>query len=80
MEEIKIPVRKEVKVEIEKHPEINWAEVFGKAAVKTLHKLAVLKFMEEKLSKSGFTEEDAIRLSDEIKQSRLRELKEKGLI
>jgi len=80
MAEITISFPKEVKLEIESHPEINWDEVFREAAAKMLDKLSLLEFIETKLDKSEFTEEDAIKLGERAKERRLKELKSQGIV
>ena len=80
MEELKIPLPKELKLQIEAHPEIDWSSVFKKTAVKLLHKLELIEFIESKLDRGEFSEEDAIRLGEFVKQQRLKELKSKGLL
>ena len=45
-----------------------------------LHKLALIDFLERKLGKSDFTEQDAEELSDKVKSTRMNELRSKGLI
>ena len=76
--EIQLPTN--LKIEIEKHPEIDWSQLFKKTAVKFLHRLALLEFVETKLDKSKFTEQDAIKLSESTKEDRLQELKSEGII
>ena len=80
MAELRISFPKELKSEMEAHPEIDWAVVFKKAALKILHRLSLAEFIESKLTKSEFTEEDAERLGESAKLSRLKELKSQGII
>ena len=80
MAEITITFPKELKNEIEEHPEIDWALIFKKAAIKFLRKLELAEFIETKLDKSEFTEQDALRLGELAKERRLKQLKLEGII
>ena len=80
MEELKILLPKKIKSEIKEHPEIDWSLVFRRVAIKILHRLSLLEFLETKLDKSEFTEKDALELSKMAKQSRLEELKLQGIV
>jgi hypothetical protein len=80
MEELKISLPKEIQIQIELHPEIDWSIVFKKSVLKLLHKLELADFIESKLEFSEFTEEDANKLGELAKQHRLEELKSKGLV
>ena len=80
MAELRISFPEDLKLEIEIHPEIDWSIVFKRAALKILHRLSLAEFIESKLFKSEFTEEDAERLGELAKQSRLKELKSQGRI
>ncbi|MDO8460704.1 MAG: hypothetical protein Q7S74_06345 [Nanoarchaeota archaeon] len=59
---------------------VNWSEVFRKAAAEFIHKMALVEFLETKLSRSEFTEEDAQRLGESAKQERLKRLKQQGIV
>ncbi len=80
MEKIVISLPREIKLEIEEHPEIDWAMIFRKAAKEMLNKLALAEFLDKKLDKSEFTEEDAHRLGELAKQNRLKQLKSLEII
>ena len=80
MAEIKVSFPDDLKSKIEKHPEIDWSMLFKKAAIKMLHRISLLEFIENKLEKSEFTEQDAIELSEKIKEKRLKELKSKKIL
>lgn len=80
MVEVRISFPEELKEKIEEHPEINWSLVFRRAAAKLLHKLALIEFLETRINKSEFTEQDVEELSDKIKQERLKELKSQGIL
>ena len=45
-----------------------------------MHQLSLLDFIDKKLDKSEFTEQDALELSEKVKNERLKELKSKGII
>ncbi len=74
MVEITISFPKELKGEIESHPEIDWALIFKKAAVKLLRRLELAEFIETKLDKSEFTEQGSLRLGELVKERRLKQL------
>ena len=80
MEEIKISFPERLKAEIKEHPEIDWSLIFKKAAIRMINRLRLLEFIEKKLEKSEFTEQDALELSEKVKNERLKELKSKGII
>ena len=80
MEELRIPLSKELKSQIESHPEINWPLVFKRSALKLLDRLELINFLESKMDKSEFTEKDALELGELAKQHRLEELKSKRLL
>lgn len=75
MAEIRISFPENLKEQIEHHPEIDWSLIFRNAVIKMLHKIRLLKFIETKLDKSEFTEQDAIDLSERVKAERLKQLK-----
>ena len=59
MVSITLSVPEELKVEMDKHPEMNWSEI-SRQAIR--EKLAILKKMDFLLSKSRITEIDALKL------------------
>ena len=63
-----------------RHPEINWDKISENAVVQQLKRMALIDFLDDALSKSEFTEKDSIELSRKIKESRLKDLKEQGLV
>lgn len=80
MEEFKIELPKEIALEIAEHPEIDWSLIFKKAAKRMIDRLSLIEFIEKKLDKSEFTEQDALELSGKIKQKRLDYLKSHKII
>ena len=80
MEKITLTIPEEIKIEIEEHPEIDWALVFRKAVHNMIERVGMLEFMEEKFRNSVFNEEDAERISEEIKQKRLKKFKLEKII
>ncbi len=80
MEEKIITFSEELKGLIKKHPEINWNAVFRKAIINALNRKELKEFMDEKLKNSKFTEEDANRLGELVKEKRVKFLKSKGII
>ena len=69
-----------LKADIEHLSWVKWSEVAREAFVKKLKKLEALEKFEKLLEKSEFTEEDALELSKKVKEERLKQLKEKGLV
>ncbi len=55
---LSVPLPIGLKDEMRRHPEIKWVEVARKAIEE---KIGILKRMDELLSKSTFTEEDALK-------------------
>ena len=80
MTEIKIKLPKEFEKRIEEHPEIDLSLIIEKALFKILRRIELVDFLELRLNESEFTEEDADRIGELVKQHRLKELKSKGLL
>ena len=80
MDTITINIPKEMGSTLEKHPEINWDEVSREAILKQLKRHALVDFLDETLDKSEFTEQDALELGKKIKEERLKQLKEQGMV
>jgi len=60
---LSVPLPASVKEEMKKHPEIKWVEVARRAIVE---RLEILDKMDELLSKSTLTQEDALRIGKKI--------------
>lgn len=69
-----------LKAEIEHFSWVNWSEVAREALIKKIKRLEALEKFERLLDKSEFTEKDALELSRKVKEERLKQLKEQGLI
>jgi len=80
MPNVTVSVPEKLKQEMDSLRTINWSEVFRRAVTDFIHKLSLAEFLETKLIKSEFTEEDAQRLGELAKQDRLKKLKEQGII
>lgn len=65
MVSLTLAVPQELKEEMDAHPEMNWSEV-ARQAIKD--KVLLLKKIDEMLSGSRLTEEDAIRLGRKVKK------------
>ena len=63
MVSITLSVPEELKVEMDRHPEMNWSEI-ARQAIK--EKMAILKKMDILLAKSKFTEKDALELGKKV--------------
>lgn len=56
---------------IKKHPNVDWSSVIEGALINAMNKIELSEFIESKLDKSDFTEEDADRLGELAKENRL---------
>ena len=65
MVSLTLSVPEELKHKMDKFPEINWSEVARQAISE---KTAILERMNKLLAKSTFTEEDALRHGDSVKE------------
>ena len=63
MVSITLAVPQELKKEMEEHPEMNWSEI-ARQAIK--QKLIVLNKLDRILSRSAFTEKDALELGRKV--------------
>jgi len=66
MVSLTLAIPREIKKEMEKHPEINWSEVARQAIVK---KIILLKKMDFLLRKSKLTEKEALELGRGINKA-----------
>ena len=66
MVSITLAVSKELKEEMDKHPEFNWSEV-ARQAIK--EKLAILAKMDKLLSKSRLNEKDTLELGRKVNKA-----------
>lgn len=73
MVSITLAVPQELKKEMDKHPELNWSEVARKAI---REKVILLHKMDELLSKSKVTEEDALQLGRKVNKALAKRYKE----
>lgn len=80
MPNITLSVSEELKKSLDLMPEVNWSESMREFLTKRAKRLLLLKKIDGILENSEFTEEDADRLGELVKQSRLKELKSKGLL
>jgi len=82
MAELVVKVPEAVKQGVEKHREIDWSEVIGKAIKSELEELAkrqlVLTALNKILGGSKLTEDDALKLGDELKERVWRRYQEEG--
>jgi len=78
MDPITLP--EELKHRMERFPEVNWSAVARNAISERLQRLALIGVFDNLLENSELSEEDALRLSEEVKEAGLQELKDKGLI
>ena len=69
-----------LKEDIEKLSWVNWSEVAREAFIKKIKKLEALEKFEKILDKSEFSEKEVLELSRKVKEERLKQLKDKGLV
>lgn len=69
-----------LKADMEHFSWVNWSEVARESFMKKTKKLEALEKFEKLLEKSEFTEEDALELSNKVKEERLKQLKREGMI
>jgi len=70
----------ELKHRIEQFPEVDWSAIAMDAISERLQRLALNQVFDNLLENSELSEEDALRLSEEVKEAGLQELKDKGLV
>jgi len=66
MQSVTLSIPEELKLEMKKHPEVNWAEV-ARAAL--LSKAAKLRLLKSIVAKSKLTEKDALELGRGVNKS-----------
>ena len=71
MVNVTLAVPVEMKSEMDLHPEMNWSEIARQAF---REKLMILKRMDELLSKSKMTKEDALELGRKVNKAVARKL------
>jgi len=75
-----ITLPEELKHKIERFPQVNWSAVARDAISERLQRLALIGVFDDLMRNSELSEEDALRLGEEVKEAGLRELKGKGLV
>ncbi len=76
MVSITLAVSKELKEEMDKHPEFNWSEVARQAIKERLESTLLLEKMDDMLKNSKLTEKDAIMLGRKINKGLMKRYKE----
>ena len=66
MVSVTLAVPQELKIEMDKHPELNWSEIARQAI---WEKLVVLKRMDMLLSSSALTKEDALQFGRKVSKT-----------
>jgi len=66
MVSVTLAVPKEMKVEMDRHPELNWSEI-ARQAIR--QKIDLLKKMDILLAKSRLTEKDALELGKKVNKA-----------
>ena len=80
MESVTLTISDDTKEELKKFSWVNWSDVARDKFMRKIKRLEALEKFEKLLEKSEFTEEDALELSNKVKEERLKQLKEQGLI
>ena len=80
MESVTLTISDDTKEELKKFSWVNWSDVAREKFIRKVKRLEALEKFEKLLEKSEFTEEDALELSNKVKEERLKQLKEQGLI
>ena len=70
----------ELKHRIERFPQVNWSAVARDAISERLQRLALIGVFDDLMRNSELSEDDALRLGEEVKEAGLRELKDKRLV
>ena len=78
MPNITISVPEELKKRLEEFPEINWSEVLRALISEKVKRLEILKKLDKAFENSEMTEDDALRIGNEIKESMWKKYKKKG--
>jgi hypothetical protein len=73
MVSITLAVPRDLKKEMEQHPEMNWSEIARQAIIA---RLGILKEMDKVLAKSKLTEKNALQIGRIINKSVAKKLKE----
>lgn len=80
MPNITLSISDELKKSLDLMPEVNWSESMREFLTKRAKRLLLLRKIDKLMENSEFTEEDAERLGELVKQNRVRELKTKGIL
>ncbi len=80
MPNITLSIPQELKVKMDKLPELNWSETIREFLSEKVKRALLLKKLDKMLENSELTEEDCIRLGRETKKGRFEALKKQGLI
>jgi len=74
----KIPV--ELKEEMEEFSGVKWSEIVKETFLQEVKRQVLLRKLDKIFEHSELTDEDALRLGEEVKEAGYKELKEKGLV
>jgi len=82
MSKLSFNIPEELGAEVKKHPDVRWSEVVGMAIKRELEERAerrlVLTALDKVLENSELTEEDTLRLGEEVKKNMWRGYQEAG--
>ena len=78
--EIRFKVPGKLKGKMEEFPEVEWSEIVKETFLQEVKRQVLLKKLDKIFERSELTDEDALRLGEQVKEAGYKELKEKGLI
>ena len=78
MPNITLSIPKELKKQIDELPELNLSESMRQFLAEKVKRALLLKKLDKMLENSELTEEDCLRLGNEVKQSAWKKLKKEG--
>jgi hypothetical protein len=78
MPNITISVPEELKKQLDNFPEMNWSEILRSCISEKVKRLEILRKLDKAFENSTLTEEDCLRLGNEVKQRAWEKLKKEG--
>ena len=78
--EVRFRVPIGLKEEMEKFPEVEWSEIAKETFLQEVKRQVLLRKLDKIFEHTELTDEDALRLGEEVKEAGYKELKEKGLV
>ncbi len=78
MPNLTLSIPEELKREMDELPETNWSVLVRKFLAERVKRALLLKKLDKMLENSELTEEDCLRLGNEVKQKAWKKLKKEG--